>query len=149
MWNTLRINLYSIATFPVPVIFSLMLNELTSNKFKKSVQMITYAPHFVSTVVTVVVCSITVLFLKQDNGLINNLREMLGLERVDYMTKPEFFAPIYAISGLWQNLGWSTIMYLAALSNLQPEIIQAAQIDGASRLQVIRYINIPHLLPII
>lgn len=146
MWNTFYISLYSLATFPIPVIFSLMLNELVNKKFKNTVQMITYAPHFVS---VVVVCSMTILFLNRSNGLVNNIMAAFGFERVDYMTQPGLFALIFALTGLWQNLGWNTIIYLASLSGISPEHIQAAQIDGASRLQIVWHINISHLLPTI
>lgn len=144
LWNTLRINLYSLATFPLPIAFALMINEVANSKIKKSVQMITYAPHFVS---TVVVCSMTILFLNR-NGLVNNLlHTLLGMERMDYMANPKLFAPIYVITGLWQELGWSSIIYLATLSGVSSELVEAAKIDGASRFRIIRHINIPHILP--
>lgn len=144
MWNTLRISLYSLATFPIPVIFALMINELTNTTYKKVVQMVSYAPHFVS---TVVVCSMTILFLNTDNGVVNHLIAMLGGQRQSYMENPSMFAPIFVITDLWQHLGWNTIIYLSALAGLSLENIEAAQIDGASRFQIVRHINIPHLLP--
>ena len=143
MINTLRINLLSLTTFPLPIIFSLMLIELRNEKFKKVCQMITYAPHFVS---TVVVCSMVILFTNR-NGLINIIIRALGGEVVDYMAVPEAFAPIYVISGLWSSLGWGTIIYMAALSGVSPELIDAARIDGAGRMQVVWHVQIPHIVP--
>lgn len=145
MWNTLRISLYDLATFPAAIIFSIMLNELKNEKFKKTAQMITYAPHFVSTVVT---CSMVLLYLNRE-GLLNIIIKIFGGEAVDFMGKPNAFAPIMAISGLWQGLGWGTIIYLAALSGVAQELIEAAQIDGAGRLRVIWHIHLPHLKPTI
>ncbi len=144
--NTLSISLYSMAVFPVGVIFSLMLNEVRDLKLKKTIQMITYAPHFVS---AVVVCSIVIIFLQRGNGVINNMIEALGMERIDFLAQPQLFSSIYVWSGVWSNLGWSTIIYMAALANVSPELIEAAQIDGASRWQIITRINIPCILPTI
>lgn len=141
--NTVWISIVSLATFPCSVIFALMLNEMKDGKLKKICQQLTYAPHFVS---TVVVCAMAVLFLNRD-GLINILLGLFGVEPVDFMSKPAAFAPIYAITGLWSNLGWGTIMYLASLSNVSPELIEAAKIDGANRFQIIRNVNWPHLKP--
>ena len=145
MLNTIRISLYDLATFPAPIIFALMLNELKNGKFKKTSQMLTYAPHFVSTVVT---CSMVLLFLKRD-GLINIIITAFGGEATDIISKPEAFAPIMALSGLWKGLGWGTIIYMAALSGVGSELIEAAKIDGASRFQVIWHVNLPHLRPTI
>lgn len=146
IWNTLWISLCSLMTFPAPVIFALMLNEMKNAKLKKSCQMITYAPHFVS---TVVVCSMVILFTKREGGLINNITALFGMEAVDYMSQPSAFAPIYAISGLWSGLGWGTIIYMATLSGVSPELVEAAKIDGATRMQVIWHVNLPHLKPTI
>lgn len=145
MLNTIRISLYDLATFPAPVIFALMLNELKNGKFKKISQMLTYAPHFVSTVVT---CSMVLLFLKRD-GLINIIITAFGGEATDIISNPAAFAPIMAISSLWQGLGWGTIIYMAALSGVAPELIEAAKMDGAGRFRVIWHINLPHLKPTI
>lgn len=145
MINTIRISLLCLCTFPIPVIFSIMLNELRSQKFKKVSQMITYAPHFVSTVVT---CSMILLFLERE-GMINNIITFFGGEAVDFMSLPVAFAPVYAISDLWQGLGWGTIIYLATLAGISQELVEAAQIDGAGRMQVIWHIHLPHLKPTI
>jgi len=146
LWNTVSIQLYQLATFPCTVLFALMINELDHKFYKKSVQMITYTPHFVS---TIVLCSMLILFLNKSNGLINNLIALVGVERSDFMTNPAAFRSIYVWSGVWQNLGWGTIIYLATLSNVSPDWIEAARIDGATRLQIVRYINLPFLLPTI
>lgn len=143
MINTLRINLMSLLTFPLPVIFALMLNELKNQKFKNVCQMITFAPHFVS---TVVVCAMVVLFTNR-NGLINVIIQMFGGETHDFMSIPEAFAPIFVFSGLWSGLGWGTIIYISALAGVSPELVDAAKIDGAGRMQVIWHVQIPHILP--
>ncbi len=142
--NTLSITLYSLATFPCAVIFALLLNEIHRTSVKKTVQMITYMPHFLS---EVVVCSLVILFLDRSAGPINNLIVFLGGTRVNILGKPEAFSSIYVLSGLWQNLGWSSILYISALSSISSEEIEAARIDGASRLQIIRYINLPGIMP--
>lgn len=145
MVNTIRISLVCLCTFPIPIIFSIMLNELRSSKVKKVSQMITYAPHFVS---TVVVCSMLMLFLDKD-GLINNIIAFFGGERGSYLSVPSAFAPIYAISDLWQGLGWGTIIYLATLAGISVELVEAAKIDGAGRLQTIWHVHLPYLKPTI
>ena len=121
--NTLNITLYSLATFPIPVIFALLLNEVDNARFKKTVQMICYAPHFIS---TVIVCAMITIFLK-DRGVITNLLAALGMPRVDYLSNPKYFASIVVWSGVWQGLGWSSIIYLAALSGVSPELVEAAR----------------------
>ena len=142
--NTLSITLYSLATFPCAIIFALLLNEVKQAKVKKSIQMVTYMPHFLS---EVVVCSIVILFLDRTAGPINHLIAGLGGERVNLMGKPEAFSSIYVLSGLWQNLGWNSILYISALSSIPNEQIEAARIDGASRLQILWNINLPGILP--
>jgi putative aldouronate transport system permease protein len=146
LWNTLSIGLYSLATFPCSVILALMINEIGNIKFKKTVQMITYAPFFLS---TVVVCSMILLFLNGNSGVINNIRAAIGLERVDYILIPAYFDTIYVWSGVWQGIGWGTIIYLAALSNVSPELVEAARMDGAKRLHIIYHVNIPAIMPTI
>ncbi len=144
--NTLVISLYSLATFPLSIILALFINELNGSRFKKTVQMVTYAPHFIS---TVVLCSMVTLFLNRSNGLLNNFAELLGGARVDYLGTPAYFASIYVWSGVWQDVGWGTIIYLATLSGVSPELHEAAHIDGANRLQVIWHVNIPSIMPTI
>ena len=144
--NTLRISVYDICTFPVSVILALQINEIYSKKFKKIVQMVSYAPHFIS---TVVLCSIVLLFLNRPTGMINNVIELLGGERIEFMAKPELFSSIFVWSGVWQSAGWSTIIFLAALAGVSLEHIEAAIIDGANRLQIIWHVNIPAIMPTI
>ena len=144
--NTLSITLYDLALFPLPVIFALFLNEVKNTKFKKSIQMVSYMPHFLS---EVVVCSLVILMLDRSSGPINNLVAWLGGERTNFMAFPEYFADVYVWSGRWQNLGWNAILYISALSAVPQEEIEAASIDGANRLQVFWHINIPHILPTI
>lgn len=144
--NTARISLYTFATFPLPVILALLMNELRSQKFKKVAQMITYAPHFLS---TVVVCQIITIFLDRGNGLINNIAQALGGERIAYLEVAKFFPAIYVWSGVWQNIGWDAIIYIATLSSVPPELVEAAQIDGAQKRHIIWHINIPTILPTI
>lgn len=146
MMNTLRIGLYSLATFPCSIIFALMLNEVRSTKFKKSVQMISYIPHFLS---TVVVCSMVTLFFNQKTGVVNAIIEFLGGTQTDFLTKASYFEDIYVWSGVWQGLGFGAIIYIAALASVPMEQIEAARIDGATRLQIIWHVNIPYILPTI
>lgn len=144
--NTLSITLYSLLTFGLPIILALMLNEVRSVKLKKTVQMVTYAPHFLS---EVVVCSLVIMMLDRSNGPINNLIVMLGGSRTAFMTEPSMFSSIYVWSDVWQNIGWNSILYISALSSISPELVEAARIDGANRMQIIRHVNIPGILPTI
>lgn len=144
--NTLSITLYSLATYPLPILFALMLNEVANLKLKKSIQMITYAPHFLS---EVVVCSLVLMMLSRANGPINNLIEALGGERIAFIEKTSAFSSVYVWSGVWQNIGWDSILYVSALAAISQEQIEAATIDGASRMQIIRHVNLPGILPTI
>ena len=144
IFNTLTLSLYTIATFPCAVIVALLLNELDNDRFKKTVQMVSYAPHFIS---TVVICGMIKLFFGRSNGLINNVIEILGGVRYDFLTDADCFPHIYVWSGVWQGIGWNTIIYLAALSNVSAEMQEAARIDGANRLQIVTHINLPTILP--
>lgn len=146
IWNTLSINLYGLALFPVSILVALSLNELKSGSFKKIAQTITYAPHFISVVVFV---GMIIAFLDPDTGIVNHFLQWLGLEPVNFMTSPAWFKTIFVFSGEWQNLGWGAIIYLAALAGIDPQLHEAAKVDGASRLQRIRHINIPGILPTI
>lgn len=146
IWNTLRINLLSLATFPCAIVLALFLNEVRSMRFKRTVQMLTYMPHFLT---EVVVCSLVILFLDRTTGPINNLIALFGGERQAFMSQPAAFPLIYVLSSLWQELGWGTILYTSALASISSEEVEAAKIDGASRLQIMRYINIPGIMPTI
>ena len=146
MRNTLFISLYSFATFPLSIILALMLNEVDNLRYKKVVQMITYAPYFVS---TVVVCSMITLFLNRNNGLFNNISALLGGQRVAFLENPKYFYSIYVWSDVWQGIGWGTIIYLAALSAVSRDLVEAAKIDGASRLEIVMHVDIPAIMPTI
>ncbi len=143
LWNTVAISLYSMATFPVPIILALLIHELDNKYFKRSVQMITYAPHFIS---TVVVCSMLTLFTST-YGLFNNIVAVFGGQRTNFLTDPDLFYHIYVWSDVWQGAGFGTIIYMAALAGVSPELIEAARIDGANRLKIIWHVNIPAILP--
>lgn len=144
--NTLTLSLCAFITFPLPIIVAIMFNELRNRNLKKVSQTVLYAPHFVS---TVVVCAITIMFVKQDGGLINIIIQLFGGKAEDWISLPSHFALIYTLSGLWTDLGWGTILYTSALATLSHEHVEAARIDGASRLQTIWHVYIPHLKPTI
>lgn len=145
--NTLGISLYQLFVgFPIPVILAVMLNELKSQKIKKAIQMITYAPHFIS---TVAICGLITMFLKPENGFINLLIQFLGGTGKDFLTDPAWFKTIFVLSGVWQNMGWNCIIYLAALTAVDPQMIEAARVDGVSRFQKIWYIDLPSISPTI
>ena len=147
MSNTFLIALYALLVgFPIPIILALALNANEHPRFKKTVQMVSYAPHFISVVVLV---SLLNVFFGQSFGLINNLRAAMGADRILYLGKPQYFRHMYVWSGVWQNMGWNAIIYISALSGVSPELHEAAAVEGASRLQRIRYIDFPHILPTI
>lgn len=142
LFNTLSINLYTlIVGFPIPIIFALLLNELRSKRYKSFVQNATYIPNFLSAVVVV---SILQLLLCPDSGVINNFMvRILGLHSINFMAVPRYFQHIFVWSGVWERMGWDAIIYIAALSGVDPGFYEAATIDGASRWQKIRYISVP------
>ncbi len=143
---TLALSLYSLAAgFPLPILLALLLNE-TKSRFKRFSQTVLYAPHFISMVV--MVGMLNTLF-SPSMGVINTLREALGMERYYYMAQPSAFRHLYVWSGVWQNIGWDAVIYLAALSAVDPSLHEAAMIDGASRIQRITHINLPTILPTI
>jgi putative aldouronate transport system permease protein len=145
--NTLGINFYSLFVgFPIPVIFALLLNELKSVRYKKLVQNITYLPHFLSTVVIV---SIIHMILDMDNGVVNSLLKILGRPTENFLINPAYFKHIFVWSGIWENMGWDAIIYIAALAGVDPTLYEAATIDGASRWQKIRYMSVPSIMPTI
>lgn len=145
MKNTLAISLYGMVTFPFAIVLALLINEIRNTAFKKTVQMITYAPYFLS---TVVMCGMITLFVGRE-GVIGQLFTLVTGESVNLLTKKEYFASIYVWSSVWQHTGWGTIIYLSALAGVPGELVEAAKIDGANRFQVIRHINIPCILPTI
>ena len=145
--NTALLSGYELLVgFPIPIILALMMNMVTGRRFKRTVQMITYAPHFISTVVIVGMLGV---FLSKNFGLANHLLDTLGGERVFFLGRREWFRTLYVFSGVWQNAGWGTIIYLAALSSIDPEQHEAAVVDGASLWQRVWHIDIPGILPTI
>lgn len=146
MWNTLAINFYQLLLFPVSIIVALSMNELKDGLYKRTVQTVTYAPHFIS---VVVMSGMILIFLHPNNGIINNIITAFGFEPIKFMTEPGWFKSIFVLSGEWQQLGWGAIIYLAALSGIDPQLHEAAKVDGASRLQRIWHINLPGILPTI
>jgi putative aldouronate transport system permease protein len=144
-----RTLLYSIGAiavgYPAALLLALLFNELRHTAFKKAVQTITYIPHFVS---WVTVAGIVYMFLTvEPDGLLNNARELFGLERLSFMQDAKYFLPILLLSGLWKGLGWSTILYMAALSGIEEQLYEAARVDGATRFQQAIYITLPGLVP--
>lgn len=144
MRNTAVISLYSFVTFPISIIFALLLNEIANERYKKTVQMVTYMPHFIS---MVVICQMIEIFLGRTNGFVNNLLEVLGRERIPFLESGKYFASVYVWSDVWQEMGWGAIIYIAALASVPPELIEAARIDGANRMQIIWHVNIPTIMP--
>lgn len=147
MRNTILLSVYSlIFTFPLPILLALLLNECNNVGYKKFVQNVTYAPHFIS---TVVLCGMVMAFVAPETGIINNIVVALGGKDTDYMGKEEWWRTIYIVSDIWKNTGWSSIIYLAALSGIDPQLHESAQIDGANRLQRVIHINMPGIAPTI
>ncbi len=144
--NTFLLSLENIIWgFPFPIIIALLLNEVRNRKFKKAIQSVTYLPHFIS---TVVVCGMLVSILSSD-GLVNNLIRALGGETKQFLMYPEYFRTIYVVSEIWQKAGWTSIIYLAALTGIDASILDAATIDGANRMQRIRHVTLPAITPTI
>ena len=145
MMNTLKISIYSILVgFPLPILLALLCNQLRAGKFKKVFQVTTYLPHFIS---TMVMCGMIILFLSPNSGLIANIFKSLGWTMPNLLSKPDSFAGVYVWSDVWQHIGWDSIIYLAALSAIDPTYYEAATMDGASRMQKILNIDLPLLLP--
>ncbi len=143
--NTLTISAYSLlAGFPFPILLALMLNEVRNGRYKKIVQTVSYAPHFISTVVMV---GMILIFLNPDSGLVASLYRALGMQPIPFMNKAGYFQSIYVWTGIWQGVGWNSVIFFATLASVDPQLHEAALIDGASRLQRIWYINIPVIMP--
>lgn len=144
--NTILISLYDILLgFPAPIILALLLNELKSQMFKKVVQTITYLPHFVS---VIVICGMITDFFSR-TGVINSIRSGLGLQTIAFMNEPRCFRAIYVGSNIWTQIGWGSIVYLAALTNVDQQLYEAATIDGAKRFTQLIHITIPCIMPTI
>jgi len=145
--NTLWIAVLGLlVAFPIPIILALLVNQLQSERFKKFTQTVLYSPAFISTVVVV---GIMFVVLSPRSGLINNAIQLAGGEPIFFMGSAEWFRPIYVISDVWQNAGFSMIVYLAALAAIDPALHDAAKVDGASKLQRIRHIDLPGIMPVV
>lgn len=141
LWNTLWLNILNLAfVFTAPILFALLLNELSHRRFKKTVQTISYLPHFLS---MVVVTSMITTFLSPSLGVLNGIIKSMGGETIHFLGRPQYFRSIMTISGIWQGVGWGSIIYLSALSGIDQEQYEAAVVDGASRFQQIRHITFP------
>ena len=143
--NTLVLSIYSILVgFPLPILLALMCNQMKTKMFKKVFQVITYLPHFIS---TMVMCGLILIFLSPSSGLFANLFKLFGAQFPNLMASAANFKHVYVWSDIWQHLGWDSIIYLAALAGIDPTYYEAATVDGATTLQKIRYIDIPMILP--
>lgn len=147
MWNTVSISLYSILLgFPVPIILAVIINELPGQKFKKILQNITYIPHFIS---IVVLCGMLYLFLSPQYGILNSLLGVFGIGPIGFLESSKYFKGVYVLSEIWQESGWSSIIYIAALAGVDPALYEAATIDGAGRFKRIWHISLPGIMPTI
>ena len=145
--NTLLISCYSILWgFPIPIIFALMTNDLRNGIFKRVVQAVSYIPYFIS---TVIICGMLVNFLSPSNGIVNTIIELFGGKPINFLMEPGWFRTVFIASGIWQGFGWSSIIYLAALTGIDPELYEAARMDGASKLQQVIHVSVPCILPTI
>nr|WP_239565981.1 ABC transporter permease subunit [Paenibacillus sacheonensis] len=143
--NTLVISIYSlIIGFPAPILLALALNEVRSMRFKRTVQMVTFAPYFISTIVMV---SMIILFLSPRLGFVDHLLNAFGMESVNFMGIPHYFSSIFVWSNVWQGIGYGAVIYLAALSGINVDLYEAAKVDGASRLRKVWHIDIPGIMP--
>ncbi|MCY9656638.1 ABC transporter permease subunit [Paenibacillus chondroitinus] len=147
LWNTLSLSLYSLLVgFPVPILLALLIYEINGKRMKKWLQNVTYIPHFLSLVVIVGMLNV---FLDPDTGKVNQLLSLLGVDPVPFMRKAEWFQTVFVSSDIWQHMGWSSIIYLAALTAIDPTQYEAAKMDGASRFQRLLHISLPGMLPTI
>lgn len=147
IWNTFSISLYSIVIgFLVPIILAIIINELPGKKFKKILQNITYIPHFIS---VVVLCGMLYLFLSPQYGILNTILGAFGAEPIGFLESSKYFKGVYVLSEVWQESGWSSIIYIAALAGIDPALYEAAKIDGAGRIKRIIHISLPGITPTI
>lgn len=145
--NVLLINLYHLIwSFPIPIIFALLLNEVRLKRFKRVVQTVSYMPHFIS---VVVISGMVITFLSPNEGIVNVILGWFGHEKINFMSEPGWFRTIYIGSDVWQNFGYNSILYLAALSAIDPMLYEAAKIDGASRWKQLIHVTLPGLAPTI
>ncbi len=144
--NTFLLNLYGLVFgFPIPILLAIMLNQLKWNRFKGFAQTAIYVPHFIS---TVVLAGMIYLFFSPTNGIVNHLLVAAGGKSIYFIMEPGWFRPLFIGSEIWQNAGWNTILYIATLTSIDPQLYEAATIDGATRWGKIKHIDIPHLIPI-
>ena len=145
--NTVLISVYSLLwRFPVPIIFALLLNEFKDGKFKRLIQTVSYLPHFIS---LVVICGILIDIFSPQGGVVNALLYSLTGKRINFFGEPEWFRAMYVGSGVWQEFGWNSIIYLAAITGINPDLYEAARIDGAGRLRQIWHVTLPGIKPTI
>lgn len=145
--NTLIISLLNLGVvFPMPILLALMLNEVASQRFKRAIQTITYLPHFIS---WVVVAGLVYRMLDVDTGAVNLLLGLLGRDPVPFMRRPEAFKPVLIVTTIWKEIGWNSIIYLAAISSIDPSIYDSARVDGAGRLRQVIHITVPMIVPTI
>lgn len=141
--NTIGISVYSLLIgFPIPIIFALLLNYLRLKRLRKTLQMVSYAPYFIS---TVVICGMIAIFMDSNTGVLNRIIVSLGGEAQDFLSKPEYFKSIYVWSGVWQSMGYSSIIYISALSGVDQSLHEAAIVDGATKVQRIIHIDLPSI----
>jgi len=144
--NTFLLNIFNLLWgFPIPIFMAILLNQLSAKRFKSFTQTAIYVPHFIS---TVVMAGMLYLFFSPTSGFVNHIIEALGGKSIFFMIEPGWFRKLYVGSEVWQHAGWNTILYIATLAGINPEIYEAATIDGATKSQKIRYVDLPHLLPI-
>lgn len=144
--NTMALSLLSLATFPIPIVLALILNEIRNERYKRFAQTVMYAPHFISMVVLV---SMLNIFFDPNFGFVNTIIELMGGEPRNFMGESESFRSLYVWSGVWQSTGWNCIIYVSALSGVDTSMHEAATLDGASRLQKIIHVNLPTIAPTI
>jgi putative aldouronate transport system permease protein len=145
--NTFLLSLYTLLwSFPIPIILALLFNQVRAKRFRKVVQTAVYAPHFIS---IMILCGIIKIFLSPYGGLFNVVIQMFGNSPIDFLGESSWFRTIYVASGIWQDAGWGTILYLATLASVDTQLYDAAKVDGANKLNLIRHVDLPILVPII
>lgn len=147
IWNTIYLSFLNLlVNFPLPIILALIINEIRQKGYKKAMQVVTYAPHFLS---TVVVCGMVVSFCSPSTGIINAIIKEFGGEPIYFMASEKWFRPLYVISDAWKTMGWNSIIFVSALAAVDTELYESSRVDGASKFQQLIYINIPSILPTI
>lgn len=147
VWNTLALGLLSLTFgFPMPILLAVMINEVYHRGYRKAIQTIVYLPHFIS---VVIVAGLVINFMSPATGIVNNILSALGFERIYFMVKPEWFRTIYISSSIWKEAGFDSIVFLAAIMSINPALYESAQVDGATRWQMIKRITLPSIVPTI